>query len=166
MSNTFNIKELPALLAAARAGGRAEGYAEAKLEMALERANASAEAPEIQKPAENFTPPAQKLDVVEKLKQLGSQAEKAEQDTPYTTRTTVAMTKTIALDYAKSVAPRIVGPSEIIKNSKKTLNVFISFGTLKRAMDSLIEAGEIEQTEPSRWKYKGRIETVALKSVR
>jgi hypothetical protein len=64
------------------------------------------------------------------------------------------MTKTIALDYLRSVAPQVVGPSEIIKNTKKTQDIFISFGTLKRAIDALIDAGEVEQTEPSRWRFK------------
>ena len=59
------------------------------------------------------------------------------------------MTKTIALDYCKSVAPRIVGPSEIKKNSEKAHKIFISFGTLKRAMDAPMEAEEVEQVKIS-----------------
>jgi hypothetical protein len=43
------------------------------------------------------------------------------------------------------------------------LNVFISFGTLNRAMALLVDTGEIELTERSRWRFKGRTE---LRSVR
>ena len=99
--------------------------------------------------AEEPTP--SKLD---KLTDLANQAEKSEDDELYKTRTTVAMTRAIALDYLKTAFPRVVGPSEIKKNSHKVLKVIISFGTLKRAMESLIEAGEVEQIEPSRWRYK------------
>ncbi len=163
MNNPFSSKELEELLEAARAAGRAEGYAQAKLEMALERVNATAETTKAKQesPASQVTPPH-----VRKLQELSAEAQRAETDEVYKTRTTVSMTKTIALDYIKSVAPRIVGPSEIKKNSEKTLKVFMSFGTLARAMTVLVEAGEVEQLEPSRWRYKGRSDAIPLKSVK
>ena len=149
MTNPLNKKELEHLLEAARAAGRAEGYAQARLEIALERVGTAGDTPKTQQTDEE--PLFRDL----KLEDVKIRTEKAEENEPYTTRTTVAMTKTIALDYLKSVAPRIVGPSEIIKNTKKTLNIFISFGTLKRAIEALVEAGQVEQMEPSRWKFKG-----------
>jgi len=160
MSNSLNKKELEGLLEAARAAGRAEGYAQARLEIALERAGAGGDTPKTQETDKE--PLFRDL----KLEDVKIRTEKAVEEAPYTTRTTVAMTKTIALDYLKSVTPRVVGPSEIIKNTKKTLNVFISFGTLKRAIEALVDAGEIEQLEPSRWRFKGHTGTASLKSVR
>jgi len=152
MKKTFDQNELDDLLAAVRAAGRAEGYAQAKLELALERASVNAGSlATAERGGVADNPPSG----AEKLEALKEEARKADETEEYKTRTTVTMTKTIALDYIKSVAPRIVGPSEIIKNSKKTLNVFISFGTLNRAMAALVDAGEAEQTEPSRWRYKG-----------
>jgi len=160
MNNPINDKELEGILEAARAAGRAEGYAQAKYEMALERARAVVESPQAEKPIISSSPLASKI---EKLETLQAEAEKIEENEVYKTRMTVSMTRAIALDYIKNAAPRIVGPSEIKKNSEKNLKVFISFGTLKRAMDGLIEMGEVEQVEPSRWRYKA---AVALKSVR
>lgn len=165
MNNSIDTRELEELLEAARAAGRAEGYAQAKFEMARERAKLVAWQPQTEKPVANADVPAPK---VEKLESLKAEAQKTEAEEVYKTRTTVTMTKTIALDYLKSVAPRVVGPSEIKKNSEKDLNIFISFGTLKRAMDQLVESGEAEQTEPSRWRYKGRSTDagILLRSVR
>lgn len=160
MNNTYSSKQLEELLEAARAAGRAEGYAQARLEMVLERAKTGQDLPMIQETGQDTAARAQKLE------SLQAQAAKAEEDRPYTTRTTVTMTRTIALDYLKSVAPRVVGPSEIIKNSKKNLGLFISFGTMKRAVEALIESGEVEEIETSRWRYKGRTDSVPLKSVR
>jgi hypothetical protein len=160
MNNPIGEKELENLLAAARAAGRAEGYAQAKYEMALERARAVIESPQAEKPRVSSEPLAPNT---EKLVILQAEAKKIEDSEAYKTRMTVSMTKAIALDYIKNAAPRIVGPSEIKKNSEKNLSVFISYGTLKRAMDGLVEAGEVEQVEPSRWRYKP---AVALKSVR
>jgi len=151
MNKSIGDKELEELLEATRAAGRAEGYAQAKFEMALERAKAAAAAPP--------TPASSSDD------QMGGQEPKTVGGEPYKTRTTVNMTRQIALDYLKSAAPRIVGPSEIKKNSEKKLNVFISFGTLSRAMVSLVESGEVEQIEQSRWRYRGHTE-LPLRSVR
>jgi hypothetical protein len=163
MRKSFSEKELEDLLEAVRAAGRAEGYAKAKLEMALERASLPSGLSETGETADGDDSARPKADKVEILRDQARQIEAKE---TYTTRTTVTMTKTIALDYLKSAAPRIVGPSEIIKNTKKTLNVFISFGTLNRAMEQLVDAGEAEQTEPSRWRYKGRVDAVQFKSVK
>ena len=163
MNNPINEKELEKVLEAARAAGRAEGYAQAKFEMALEIAKTVVELPQAEKPAIPSDILASKA---EKLETLQVEAKKAEEEETYKTRATVSMTKAIALDYIKSAAPRIVGPSEIKKNSEKNLGVFISFGTLHRAMVKLVDAGEVEQLEPSRWRYKGRTEIAPLKSVR
>ena len=151
MNNSIDAKELDELLEAARAAGRAEGYAQARFDMARERAKLVTTQPPVEKPAFNFDVPVSK---VEKLESLKIEAKKAEEEETYKTRTTVTMTRTIALDYLKSVAPRVVGPSEIKKNSEKDLNIFISFGTLKRAMEQLVASGEAEQVESSRWRYK------------
>jgi hypothetical protein len=162
MNKTFSQKELDELLAAVRAAGRAEGYAQARIELAMERAGV------VQTPSmtgesvgQAANPPSRE----EKLETLKEQAREAEAKEEYKTRTTVTMTKTIALDYLRSVAPRLVGPSEIIKNTQKNLNLYISFGTLNRAMSALIETGDVEQTEKSRWRYRGRSE-LPLKSIR
>jgi hypothetical protein len=153
MNNSISDKELDELLEAARAAGRAEGYAQAKFEMARQRAKIAVGQIQPEQPAVISDVPASKI---EKLEELKATAQKAEEEEGYKTRTTVTMTKTIALDYLKSVAPRIVGPSEIKKNSEKSLNIFISYGTLKRAMDQLVESGDVDQMESSRWRYKGR----------
>jgi hypothetical protein len=163
MNKSISDNELEALLLAARAAGDAEGYARAKFEMALERARAAVE---ILPANESQILTVEPQSGAEKLEVLKEQAKKAEGEEVYKTRTTVSMTKTIALDYLKNAAPRIVGPSEIKKNSEKALKVFISFGTLSRAMAALVESGHVEQIEASRWKYKGSAEAIPLKSVR
>jgi hypothetical protein len=160
MSNSLNKKQLEELLEATRKAGWAAGYAQAKLEIALAQAGSGGEAPKVEEISEEAR------SRTEKLENLKTQAEEAEEGELYKTRTTVSMTKAIALDYLKSVAPRIIGPSEIIKNSKKKLGVFISFGTLSRAMASLTEGGEVEQIEQSRWRYKLRADAISLKSVK
>jgi hypothetical protein len=159
MTKTFTDQELDDLLEVTKEAGRAVGYAQAKLEMALERSKAGSHT---LAPVE----PAIVDDVAAKREELKVQAHKIENEERYKTRQTVAMTKAIALDYIKSVAPQIVGPSEIIKNTRRTAGVFISFGTLNRAMDQLVETGEAEQIERSRWRYKGRADVTPLKSVR
>ncbi len=163
MNNPISGMELEALLQAARAAGRAEGYAQAKFEMALERAKTVVESSQLETPV---APPTVAASNAEKLEILQAEAKKAEEEEFIRLRVTVSMTRTIALDYLKSVAPRIVGPSEIKKNSEKSLGIFISFGTLQRAMVKLIEAGEIELIEASRWRYKGRPDAITLKSVK
>jgi hypothetical protein len=160
MKKPIDEKELESLLQAAKAAGEAIGYARARFEMALERAKEVVEAPN---PAAEAAPVEDLKAKTEKLETLKVQADKAEKETSYKTRQTVSMTKQVALDYLKNAAPRIVGPSEIIKNSQKTLGVFISFGTLNRAMAALIEAGDVEELERSRWKYKG---SATLRSVK
>ncbi len=162
MTNPLTKKELSDLMDTVRRAGFADGYAQAradqeKLDAAMGRMAETQENfghPEV---PDNAALKAKGSEVVE------SQAGKVEEKELYVTRTTVAMVKTIALDYLKSVAPKIVGPTEIIKNSKAKLNVFISFGTLNRAMALLVDTGEIELTERSRWRFKGRTE---LRSVR
>jgi hypothetical protein len=152
MNRSIDEKELDRLLQAARAAGDAEGYARAKAEMALEKAKeALVTAPVTHEasPGGPTVPPALKLEV------LKEQARNAAKNEEYKTRVTVGMTKAIALDYIKGIAPRIAGPSEIKKNSEKTHGVFISFGTLQRAMAKLIDEGEVELIEQSRWRYKG-----------
>jgi len=90
------------------------------------------------------------------------------QKEPYVSRTTIVATRAIALDYLRKVAPRSVGPTEIIKNAKSKLSVSISFQTLRRALDHLTQSGEVEQTEQSRWRYRaeeaGKVPT--LRTVR
>jgi hypothetical protein len=151
MNKSINDNELEAYLRAARAAGDAEGYARAKFEMALEKAKAALE-------SGGTKDDLLKTDITpakaEKLETLRDEAEKTEKTEPYKTRMTVSMTKAIAIDYLKNTAPRIVGPSEIIKNTKKNLGIFISFGTLNRAMEALVEAGEVELVEKSRWRFK------------
>jgi hypothetical protein len=156
MATSLDKKELDAIIAAARAAGRAEGYAQARLDMALERVgvgtdviSGDADTPTAPASTQNFDTKTQKIDA------LRAEAEKIEANEPYKTRTTVNMTRQIALDYLKNAAPRIVGPSEIIKNTQKDLKLFISFGTMNRAMAALVDAGEVELVEKSRWKYKG-----------
>jgi hypothetical protein len=157
MKGQIDKKELAELLEAARAAGRAEGYAQAKLEMALERAGetqSTSGADFVSEPANS--PQGDLLSRAQKLETVRMAAENAQENEVYKTRTTIKMTKAIALDYLKSVAPRIVGPSEIKKNSEKDLGLFISFGTLKRAMNALVEEGAVEQLEESRWRHKPR----------
>jgi hypothetical protein len=156
MKKSLSENELEELLAAARAAGHAEGYAQAKYEMALQKARTALDSPSPEQVGE---------DGIEKAEILQAQAQGEQEKESYRTRTTVNMTRAIALDYLKGVAPRIVGPSEIKKNSEKSLGVFISFGTLNRAMSALVESGEVEQTEKSRWRYRGRSE-LPLKSVK
>lgn len=163
MNKTFNMKELQNLLDASHAAGVAEGYAKAKLEMALERAGV---APESLQHQETDVSADDSPSKAAKLEEIRTQAQKDEEEQIYTTRMTVSMTKTIALDYIKSVAPRVVGPSEIKKNSEKALDVFISFGTLNRAMAILVKDGEAELIEKSRWRYKGRADSLPLRSVK
>jgi hypothetical protein len=165
MNNLLNDKQLEELLDAARAAGRAEGYAQAQFEFARERARIAVGPPSEAKLSTN---PSVAVTKVEKLEVLKAEAEKVNAEAVYTTRTTVTMTKAIALDYLRSVAPRIVGPSEIKKNSEKDLGVFISFGTLKRAIVQLVAAGDVEMLEESRWRYKARGADAgtALRSVR
>lgn len=156
MTKTLTDKELDDLLAVTKEAGRAAGYAQAKLEMALERAKSGGQAIASTEP----------VVAADKLEELRVQARKSENKERYKTRQTVSMTKAVALDYLRDVAPQIVGPSEIIKNSKRTMDVFISFGTLNRAMEQLVDSGEVERIERSRWRYKGRADVAPLKSVR
>jgi len=167
MKSSFTKKELDDLLVATRAAGRAEGYAQAKYEMALERASADASG---EPPSTNSNTPTvysdDLLSRAAKVNALTEKAQKAEEENVYKTRTTVTMTRTIALEYIKSVAPRVVGPSEIKKNSEKDLSIFISFGTLKRAMSQLVEMGEVEQIEESRWRAKSRSDGAMLRALK
>lgn len=160
MANPLTKQELSELLDTARRAGYAEGYAVAKLELALDRVTETKAEPEAERKNDSGR------SVTAKTAELPFQAAKSEEDEPYATRTTLAMTKNIALDYLRNVAPRIVGPTEIKKNSEKALNIFISFGTLKRATEALVHAGEIEQIEPSRWRYKVRTDAAGLRSVK
>jgi len=163
MNKSISDNELEEYLRAARAAGDAEGYARAKFEMALEKAKAVLE-------SGGAKGDLLKTDITttkgDKLETLRNEAENAEKIEPYKTRMTVSMTKTIALDYLKNAAPRIVGPSEIIKNTKKSMGIFISFGTLNRAMEALIDAGEVELVEKSRWRFKERIGAKGSSSTR
>jgi hypothetical protein len=161
MNRSITDKELEALLQAARAAGDAEGYARAKFEMALERAKGALMATPV--PHDAIPNEQSKAERLEVLKIETKQTEGKEE---YKTRVTVSMTRAIALDYIKSVAPRIVGPSEIKKNSEKSLDIFISFGTLQRAMAKLVESGEVELVEASRWRLKTRPDAIGLKSVK
>jgi hypothetical protein len=160
MAKTLSKKELSDLMTTVRRAGFAEGYAQAKMDMAL------GEVGEV--PSEEDAP--EELDLVLPPSKTPNNSAVMAARTPddgfYKTRTTVNTTKEIALDYIRSAAPRVVGPTEIKKNSEKALNIFISFGTLKRATDALVEAGEIEQVEASRWRYKPRAETAGLRSVK
>jgi len=162
MNRSIDEKELNRLLQAARAAGDAEGYARAKAEMALQRAQEVLISAPL---TADVMPSDSTVTKTEKLEALRAEAEKAKENEVYTTRVTVTMTKAIALDYIKSVAPRIVGPSEIKKNSERNLDVFISFGTLQRAMAKLVDEDEVELIEPSRWRYKGSAAT-PLRSVK
>jgi hypothetical protein len=162
MNRSLDEKELERLLQAARAAGDAEGYARAKAEMALEKARETLVTAPV---TYEVTPSDSASTKAEKLELFKEEAKKAVENEVYKTRVTVTMTKAIALDYIKSVAPRIVGPSEIKKNSEKNLDVFISFGTLQRAMAKLVTEGEVELIEPSRWRYKGAA-TAPLRSVK
>ncbi len=159
MNKSIGDMELEELLQAARTAGDAEGYARAKFEMALEKAKGTLVAASGAHEIVSNAPPQTK---VEKSEELRNEAKRTEKTEEYKTRMTVSMTKTIALDYLKSVAPRIVGPSEIKKNSEKNLDIFLSYGTLQRAMAQLIQSGEVELIEKSRWKYKSG----ALRSVK
>ena len=156
MAKTLNKKELSDLMVTVRRAGFAEGYAQAKLDMALGQAD--------EVPALEDT--QRESDVAPELPIVTPSATPAstEGDDLYKTRTTVNTTKAIALDYIKSVAPKIVGPTEIKKNSEKKLNIFISFGTLKRAVVSLVEEGLIEQVEESR--YRAHPDAISLRSVK
>ncbi len=153
MNGSIDEKELERLLQIARAAGDAEGYARAKFEMAVERAKGTLLSGSV---ADSATPVIPEATKPEKLESLEIEAQKIEDNQAYRTRMTVAMTRATALDYIKSVAPRIVGPAEIKKNSEKNLDVFISYGTLARAMADLVKAGEVEQLESSRWRYTSR----------
>lgn len=159
MAKTLNKKELSDLMTTVRRAGYAEGYAQAKMDMALGEVDAPPQAEEVDQELDLVTPQTEMLS----SSTIG--AAKTPDDGSYKTRTTVKATKAIALDYIKSAAPRIVGPTEIKKNSEKALNIFISFGTLKRATDALVADGEIEAVEQSRWRYKQRSET-GLRSVK
>ncbi len=160
MAKTLSKQELSDLMVTVRRAGFAEGYAQAKMDMALGQMS------------EGHTGDNEpdELDLVPLQPKASATAttaaETSKPDEVYKTRTTVKTTKAIALDYIKSAAPRIVGPTEIKKNSEKALNIFISFGTLKRATEALVKEGEIEQIEESRWRYKGRGSSVELRSVR
>ena len=156
MAKTLNKKELSDLMVTVRRAGFAEGYAQAKLDMALGQVD--------EVPALEDT--QRESDVAPELPIVTPSATPAstEGDDLYKTRTTVNTTKAIALDYIKSVAPKIVGPTEIKKNSEKKLNIFISFGTLKRAVVSLVEEGLIEQVEESR--YRAHPDAISLRSVK
>jgi hypothetical protein len=153
MKSPLGSKELDEYIEAVKKAAYEEGYRRARLDMALGQDISTDPAPERVK--RDIDQPRLPLPN-ERLEALREDARKAGEEQSYTTRTTVAMTKTIALDYLKRSAPRIVGPSEIKKNSEKDLKIFISFGTLKRAMDQLVATGEAEQVEPSRWRYKSQ----------
>ncbi len=148
MAKTLSKKELSDLMTTVRRAGFAEGYAQAKMDMAIGEVGKGHSEEEASDELDLAPPEPEKL----ATSTIG--AAKAPDDNSYKTRTTVHATKAIALDYIKSAAPRIVGPTEIKKNSEKALSIHISFGTLKRATDALVEAGEIEQVEQSRWRYK------------
>jgi hypothetical protein len=168
MNNPMTKKELSDLMETVRRAAYAEGYAQAKLdqqklEAALKGIKETGEASNTQETLELDGEAASKGQKLENLRDL---AKKNEENELYTTKTTVSMVKAIALDYLREVGPRIVGPTEIIKNSKIKLNVRISFGTLNRAMEALVDAGEVELVEKSRWRFKGHPEIASLKSVR
>lgn len=158
MAKTLNKKELSDLMLTVRRAGYAEGYAQAKLDMALGEVDESPLSAEAQQEADN----APELPIV--APRTTPTAAPTEDDGLYKTRTTVNTTKAIALDYIRSVAPKIVGPTEIKKNSEKKLNIFISFGTLKRAVVALVEEGLIEQVEESR--FRARPDAMGLRSVK
>ena len=158
MAKTLNKKELSDLMVTVRRAGFAEGYAQAKLDMALGQVD---EVPALED-TQRESDVAPELPIV--TPSATPVTASTEGDDLYKTRTTVNTTKAIALDYIKSVAPKIVGPTEIKKNSEKKLNIFISFGTLKRAVVSLVEEGLIEQVEESR--YRARPDAISLRSVK
>lgn len=73
--------------------------------------------------------------------------------TTYVSRTPLTMTKTIVLDYLKSVSPRPIGAPEIIKNTARTLGYRLSYTTTRRALDLLTQEGQINLTDRCRWAY-------------
>ena len=139
--------ELKELLEAVRSAGYAEGYAAAKMEAAMALAT-PAEEEEVAPPRPQE--PQKRLDL---------------SDTPYVSRTTFNATRALALDYLKAVS-RAVGPTEIIKNTHRTTGTRLTMTTLRRALDDLVHAGDVEQVDNSRWQIKGAARPVPLRPVR
>jgi hypothetical protein len=168
MANHMTKKELSDLMETVRRAAYADGYAQAKLDQKkLEAALADVkETGEAHNTQEMLGLGGETSSREQKLENLRALAGKYDETELYQTKATVSMVKAIALDYLRDAGPRLVGPTEIIKNSKIKLNVRISFGTLNRAMAALIEADEVELVEPSRWRLKSNPDSASVRKIR
>ena len=96
---------------------------------------------------------------------LGPRSRRSASTSATLRRTTFNATRALALDYLKAVS-RAVGPTEIIKNTHRTTGTRLTMTTLRRALDDLVHAGDVEQVDNSRWQIKGAARPVPLRPVR
>jgi hypothetical protein len=74
---------------------------------------------------------------------------------PYISKTPFTVTKELAFQYLQSVAPRMVGPTEIVKNVSAQTGNPLSYTTVKRALEALVTSGKAEQVGDRRWRAIG-----------
>jgi hypothetical protein len=119
-------KEFQEYIEAVRRAGFAEGYAAAKMESAL----GGVRSPE-------------KLSKEKVDRPVAS----------YISKTPFEITKTLTFDYLREVAPRLVGPTEIVKNVSAG-GTEVAYTTVKRSLDALVKAGSAEKIGAKRWRLR------------
>jgi hypothetical protein len=71
---------------------------------------------------------------------------------PYVSRTPFGTTKKYTLEYLQGIAPKMAGPTEIIKNTKNKTGITMTYATVARAIDELIDENQVEKADRSRWR--------------
>ena len=82
------------------------------------------------------------------------------QELPYVSRTPFGTTKKLTLEYLQSISPRVAGPTEIIKNTKQRTGTAMTFATVGRAIEQLIDEKLVEKTDRSRWRATSKLRSV------